>query len=412
MLQLSPLDLQQGPAAALLERVRDEISPPLAAVAGRLARAFLIGSPWAPGFCCVGAELALESEAAAAYGAPRLSVAGNGESLETALVSCLGEAVDRLAVVERPGDVPQPAPQAANTLADTWIAQAAASSADTLDWIEARDVVTGEPIALPADLCLRRVPERRRIEPAGALSAGVAAGPDYAAAALRAALELYERDAAALWWLGGQLPLAFPLEHPASLAGVPLIAALRRRETERRTMLLDITTDLGVPAVAAFSLDREGRGLACGLAARLDWAEAARAAILEMCQMELAAPLAAAKRAERGDGALNEVDRLHLARAAFAAAECELLRPCGVSELAVANPPQLRDLRAITRLLSANTIRLYAIDLTRPEIGVAAARIVSPDLQPYSADVVSTRLRACRIRNQNRHMATVSIPLM
>jgi ribosomal protein S12 methylthiotransferase accessory factor len=412
MLRIFPLDLQQGPAAALLDKVRHELSPTLAAMVDRFARAFVIDSPWAPGFCCLGAELALEAEAAAAYGAPRLSVAGNGENLEAALVSCLGEAADRLAVVERTGDVPGLPRQTADALADTWIAQAIARSPGALDWIEAHDLVTGQPLALPADLCLRRPPERRHIEPAGALSAGVAAGADREAAALRAGLELCERDAAALWWLGGRLPTVFPLEHPATTAGAALIASLRQGSAERRTLLLDITTDLGIPAIAAVSLDREGRGLACGLAARLSWAEAARAAILEMCQMELAAPLAAAKRKERGDAALNEADRLHLARAAVGAADCELLRPRAVSELVTADTTRGSELSALTRRVSESAVRLCAIDLTRADIGVAVVRIVSPDLQPYSADVVSKRLRACRAANGDRHMAAASMPLM
>jgi thiazole/oxazole-forming peptide maturase SagD family component len=411
MLQLTPLDLQQGPAAALLDKVRHELSPALAAMADRFARTFVIGSPWAPGFCCVGAELALDGAASEAYGATRLSIAGNGESPEVALVSCLGEAVDRLAVVERPGDIPALASRGADALAGTWIAQAI-SSAPQLDWIAARDLLGGETMTLPADLCLRRAPERRRVEPVGALSSGVAAGANWQAAALRAALELCERDAAALWWLGGRLPAAFPMEHPASVAGTALIASLRHGSTARRTMLLDITTDLAVPAIASVSIDRDGRGLACGLASRLDWREAARAAILEMCQMELAAPLAAAKRAERGDDALNEMDRRHLARAALASEECELLRPRGLSELPLVDTTQEDDVDALARRVSKNSVRMYALDLTRSDIGIAAARIVSPDLQPYSADIMSKRLRDCRAANGNRYVVTASVPLM
>jgi ribosomal protein S12 methylthiotransferase accessory factor len=292
-------------------------------------------------------------------------------------------------------------------LAGTWITQVAAP-AHELDRCDARDLVTAEPLALPADLCVRRAPERRNVEPAGALSAGVAAGADWEAAVLRAALELCERDAAAMWWLGGQIPKAFALEHPATVAGTQLLGALRQGAADRRTMLLDITTGLGVPAVAAMSLDRDGCGLACGLASRLEWAEAARAAILEMCQMELAAPLAAAKRAERGDEVLNKADRAHLSRAAFLAADCDLLQPRGVS---MAETPVHADLPSFAGTLRERAIRLFAVDLTRPDIGVAAARVVSPDLQPYSADVISERLRECRTANGNRHLAAASISL-
>ena len=48
--------------------------------------------------------------------------------------------------------------------------------------------------------------------------------------------------------------------------------------------------------------------------------------ILEMCQMEMAVLVVEAKRAESGEAGLNEIDRRHLRRAAFAAADCDLLR--------------------------------------------------------------------------------------
>jgi len=413
MPSLASLDLRVAPGAALLDKVRHETSPALAAVADQLARAFIVNSPWAPGFRCIGAELALDQEAAAAYGAQRVSVAGNGETLEAALVSCLGEAIDRLAVVERPGDIrpSEPARQNDEALAGSWIAQAG-SSADEIDWIDARDAITSHPVALPADLCLRRPPARRRIEPVGALSAGVAAGPDFASAAIRAGLELCERDAAALWWLGGRRPRAFPLEHAASVVGAKLIASLRQGRTDRRTLLLDITTDLDIPAVAAVSLNKTGSGLACGLAARLDWEGAVRAAILEMCQMELAAPLAEAKRAERGNAALNDIDRRHLQRAAFAASTCQLIHPRDVSALETKDPAAHDVLQGFASRLDRLGVRLFTVDLSRPDIGVAVARMVSPDLQPYTADVVSERLRQCRAVNDGLHATTAAIPLM
>lgn len=406
--KLSLLDLSKAPGAGLLADVQQQ-SAALAALAGRLARTFIVDSQWAPGFCCVGAEVALSADQQQAYAAPRLSVTGSGETLGAALVSCLGETADRLSDGARPGDIrTREAP--ADAVTTGWIAQVIPQK--QIEWIGAHDATTGADVVLPADLCIRRRPEQRIIEPVGALSAGVAAGPDFASAAVRAGLELCERDAAALWWLGGKRPKAFPLEHPAAIAGATLIAALRQARTERRTRLLDITTDLDVPVVAAVSLDRAGHGLACGLSARLDWGDAARGAILEMCQMELAAPLSEAKRAERGESALNDTDRRHLQRASFAASTCELIQPSDLSALAPppsVAPDQLKDL---AERLSGNGIRLLSVDLTRSDIGIAVARMVSPDLQPYTGDVVTERLRRCRAEHNDAHLAVSAIPLM
>jgi ribosomal protein S12 methylthiotransferase accessory factor len=104
-------------------------------------------------------------------------------------------------------------------------------------------------------------------------------------------LECLERDAMALWWHGGLAAAALPLD---------LIDNLQPRlfwwlkERQRRTLLLDLTTDTEVPVVAAVSADAEGRHVATGAAARLNRAEAALSAVTEMLQTEAAMAQAAA----------------------------------------------------------------------------------------------------------------------
>jgi thiazole/oxazole-forming peptide maturase SagD family component len=397
VINLAPLDLHSRSGRKLLEGIASVASAELVALAPRLARAFSIASPFAPGLHCIGGEIAVD--AGPAFGAVRLSVAGNGETLETALVSCLGEAADFLSQFERPGDIGavETRGDRTNFIADGWIAEAASRATRPVDWINASDASTGEPALLPADLCLRRPPARRAIEPIGALSSGAAAGPSFETAALRAVLELCERDAAAIWWLGGCRPKRFALEHPVTKVGAELIARLRQGETARRTILLDITADIGVPVVAAVSMDHDGRGMAYGLSSRLIASDAAKAAVLEMCQMEMAAPVAQAKRAEGGDAVLNEADRRHLRRAEFAAADCELLHPRDMSGQAAGRPAADLGLQGLTDHLRNHGIRFFLVDHTRQDIGVAVARAVSPDLQPFSADVSTKRFaQACR----------------
>jgi thiazole/oxazole-forming peptide maturase SagD family component len=413
-MNLAPLDLYSRSGGKLLEGIASLASAELVALAGRLTRVFSIASPFAPGLRCVGGEIAIDADPTLAFSATRLSVTGNGETLETALVSCLGEAADYLSQFERQGDIRTMSAcgDRMNLVADGWIAEAISGAGGPIDWINASDASTGEFALVPADLCLRRSPTRRAIEPTGALSSGAAAGPNFEAAALRAVLELCERDAAAMWWLGGCRPKRFALEHPATKIGAELIERLRQGETARRTVLLDITTDTGVPAVAAVSVGHDGRGMAYGLSSRLIGGDAARAAILEMCQMEMAAPLAEAKRAEGGDAALNEADRHHLRRAAFAAADCELLHPRDLSGHASSRPDADLGLKGLTDHLRSQDIRLFLVDHTRQDIGVTVARAVSPDLQPFSAAVSTKRFaRACR-DNGGSKLAERETPLL
>ena len=409
-MNLTPLDLCSPSDGKLLDSIASLASAELVAVAERLTRVFSIASPFAPGLHCIGAEIAID----AASNATRLSVAGNGETLAAALVSCLGEAAEFLSQFERPGDIEAGIAGSDRTkfAADGWIAEAMSRADRTIDWINASDASTGDIALLPADLCLRRPPTRRAIEPVVALSSGAAAGPSFETAALRAVLELCERDAAAMWWLGGCRPKRFALEHPTIKAGAELIERLRQGEAARRTLLLDITTDNGIPVVAAVSVDHDGRGMACGLSSRLTASDAARAAVLEMCQMEMAAPIAEAKRAEGGDALLNDADRRHLRRAEFATADCELLHPRDMSRHATSGPPAALGLKGMIGHLRDRGIRLFLVDHTRQDIGVAVARAVSPDLQPFSAAVSTKRFAQTRRDNEGSDIAGYETPLL
>jgi thiazole/oxazole-forming peptide maturase SagD family component len=413
-MNLTPLDLYSPSDGKLLDSIASLASAELVAVAERLTRVFSIASPFAPGLHCIGAEIAIDADPTAASNATRLSVAGNGETLAAALVSCLGEAAEFLSQFERPGDIEAGIAGSDRTkfAADGWIAEAMSRADRTIDWINASDASTGDIALLPADLCLRRPPTRRAIEPVVALSSGAAAGPSFETAALRAVLELCERDAAAMWWLGGCRPKRFALEHPTIKAGAELIERLRQGEAARRTLLLDITTDNGIPVVAAVSVDHDGRGMACGLSSRLTASDAARAAVLEMCQMEMAAPIAEAKRAEGGDALLNDADRRHLRRAEFATADCELLHPRDMSRHATSGPPAALGLKGMIGHLRDRGIRLFLVDHTRQDVGVAVARAVSPDLQPFSAAVSTKRFAQTRRDNEGSDIAGYETPLL
>ena len=408
---LIPLELHSEHGAEILARIRSVASPAIAAVAQRLERIFAVDSPFAPHFHAIGGLVALDSDQATAYGAARASATGNGTSVEAALVSCLAEAADLLSQFERPGDIAATggAGELPGAVAHGWIAHTI--DAQPLDWVSARDAVTGAAALLPADLCLRRAPARRNLTPPAPLSSGAAAGRSFEAAAMRAILELCERDAAALWWHGGKCGRGFPLGHAAARAAAALIERLRGGTTGRNASVLDITVIADVPVVAAVSADLNGRGLACGMAARCDVVEAAEAAVLEMCQMELAAPLAAAKRAEAGEQALNEADRRHLRRAEFDTATCHLLWPRGMTTLE--HVEASLDVYELTARLSGQGIPIFLFDMTREDIGVHSARAVSPALQPFAPTASISTERLWRTLEQSGGAAsTAGIPLM
>jgi len=175
-----------------------------------------------------------------------------------------------------------------------------------------------------------------------------------------------------------------------------LLASLRQDSASRRTWLLDITTDLGIPAIAAISSHADGRGFACGLSARPTRAGAARGAILELCQGELAHAVVAAKRAEGGEARLNARDRDHIARATQIDTDaCTLLHPHGIPARHQGCPSKapLEQIRWLATRLAAQGIEAFAVDLTRPAFAIPVVRVIAPGLQIEPSQLESPRLR-------------------
>jgi ribosomal protein S12 methylthiotransferase accessory factor len=369
--------------------------------ASRFPRLFTLDCPTAPGLAVFGAEVPL--------GAGRAGVSGVGASLMEAFEGCVGEGVELLSSVEAPADRARfgtpPEPPA-------WLAGLLPEGAAPADWIELLRLDAPGTAWLPAGLCLRR--PQPEFAPPWPLSIGCAAGPTPEAAALHALLELVERDAAALWWRGGQPGRPVALEDPAMAAAAALIGRLRRGEPGRRSWLLDIGTDLGVPVIAALSTGPGGEGFCCGLAARASRAAAARAALLEMAQMEMAHAVVLAKQAESGPAALNPHDRALLARYhGIRATGCALLHPQGPADPGPDLPADPAAAMAVlVGRLAAGGLPVLALDLTRPELRLPALRLHVPGLEVEPSGTAGGRLRAAIARTGGGDCHTGGIALM
>jgi ribosomal protein S12 methylthiotransferase accessory factor len=250
----------------------------------------------------------------------------------------------------------------------------------------------GAHVWFPLDLCYRRGATEQDFSPRLKLSSGCAAGPTVEAATLRGLLELVERDAVALWWRGGRRGRSIAADSEAGFAASELLAELRQANVERKTWLLDITTDVEIPAVVALSTRADGFGFSFGFGARLSLAEAARAAVFELCQVELGQHVVAAKRQESGDAALSENDRRQLRRGTlFDTRNCALLQP-GADQKRIAEASPLSGLQQALERLQARGIAAYAINLTRVEFGIPVVRVLAPGLQLEPCEIVGPRL--------------------
>jgi ribosomal protein S12 methylthiotransferase accessory factor len=161
---------------------------------------------------------------------------------------------------------------------------------DGLAMVTARDLLSQAEVPVPAQEvyldCATVLSEPLSHD---ANSTGCAVGVDREAALASAVWECVERDAVALWWHGNRPAVGLMLE-VIDTHQPRLFWWLHQRA--RRTVLLDLTTDIGLPVVAAVSSDPDGACVAMGSAARPMLADAALAAVTEMVQSEVGMDLA------------------------------------------------------------------------------------------------------------------------
>lgn len=361
-----PADRRAAPLLGLLGWDR-ATEPAVAADRGRLlaaasdcVRVFQLRAPDAPGLHCFGAEVDL-ALTAGEPGLPVISSSGVAAQAGAAFAACIGEAVELRAQVLTPTQQAR-------------FKQGASDEVTALRWPD------GAPRAVPLDRCLRRAPHRVALAPAAPLSIGCAAGRTRDEAVLRAVLELVERDAVALWWRGGRA--GRPVAMEASVQAGALLAELRRGLTHRHSWLLDIASDLDVPVVAAVSLGSDGRGFSFGTASRANFGEAACAAVLEMCQNELAHAVAAAKREQRGEAALNLRDKTILRRNLQITAQTSwLIHPAGgPRRLALSGNSPSQLIASLRDRLEAACLELLVFDHSEGAGGMPVWRALSPGL--------------------------------
>ena len=371
--------------------------------ASRFKRIFELAAPDAPGLVSFGAEFDPALADPLQTGSPIVGVSGVGLSLQEAFQGCIGEGIEYLSQLLTGSDVLETSdagdPAAAlGPSGQDFVAAFAARRLRPdakLSWHRAKRLADGRDVLLPADLCLRRPPAQQEVKPPFPLGTGSAAGQSWDAAALHGMLELIERDAASLWWLGGNRARSIPPDDEAQITAESLLAHLRQGASARRSWLLDITTDIGVPCVAAASCMADGFGFAFGLAARPTLVAAARAAVLEMCQVELALAVTEAKVRERGEAALNVQDRIHRRRATMLNVDrCLLLqpRPERSRYLAIGTSEPGGVLRLIVDRLAQLGIETFGLDLTRMHFAVPAARVMAPGLQLLPSEIITPRL--------------------
>jgi len=113
-------------------------------------------------------------------------------------------------------------------------------------------------------------------------SNGAAAGNTLEEAILQALFELIERDAVAIWWYNQIQRPAFDLTEIDNEYYQPLKQSLSK---DHNYWVLDLTNDIGIPAMVAIGKHKENNGFVLGFGCHLQPELAAQRALTELCQL-------------------------------------------------------------------------------------------------------------------------------
>ncbi|MGH3170028.1 MAG: YcaO-like family protein, partial [Trebonia sp.] len=259
-----------------------------------------------------------------------------------------------------------------------------------LEWAPAWSLISGERRFLPADMILLAPETRDEPRQLAADSNGTAAGDSLDDAVTRGFLELVERDAAALWWYNRTGQPAVDVESfddswtgrfRSWLAGL-----------NREFWVLDLTSDLGVPVMAAVSrrVDKPGEEVLVGFGAHFDASIALRRALTELGQRQVSADGLSDPYLLTWWLRVTTVTQPHLrpghARAPCSAADYGSPHHGSPHHGAAAHGPRRTDGSGISQareITEAAGLDLLAVDMTRPDIGMPVAKVVIPGLRHF-----------------------------
>jgi ribosomal protein S12 methylthiotransferase accessory factor len=268
-----------------------------------------------------------------------------------------------------------------------------------LDWAAAWSLTARAPRYLLAAYCYFGAPPSAGSRYAVADSNGAAAGNTLEEAILQGFLELVERDSVALWWYNRVRRPAVDLDS----FDEPYFRALREayRAIQREVWVLDLTSDLGIPAFAALTrrIDPPDEAIAFGFGAHLDARMGVQRALTEMNQF---LPWTLLEREADGDSAdLDEMDRW--VRSASLASEPYLV-PAETAPRLASSYPRLGsddvrdDVLRCQAIVERQGLELLVLDQTRPDLELPVVKVIVPGLRHFWARFAPGRLYDVPVR--------------
>ncbi|HOI12448.1 MAG TPA: YcaO-related McrA-glycine thioamidation protein [Methanoculleus sp.] len=253
----------------------------------------------------------------------------------------------------------------------------------TIPWVRGYDIVGEEEVLVPAHAVYHPLPVT-----CGRLfrtnTNGLASGNTLEEATFHALMEVVERDA---WSLVEVTRNTGPrIEGIDDGIAADLLAKFAAAGVE--VTLKDITSDIGIPTVAAVADDvvlRDPTLLTIGMGSHTSAAIAVLRALTEVAQSRLTQIHGAREDTDTADvrKKLGYDRTKRLNRHWFA--ESETIRFPQMPSFD--SDDFLTDINHVTgRLSAAGLSRVIVVDLTRPEIGIPVVRVIVPGLEMYAMD--------------------------
>ena len=267
-----------------------------------------------------------------------------------------------------------------------------------IDWVRAEPLFGASPRLVPADYCFYNGRPLFCV----ADSNGCAAGPTLEEAITAGLLELMERDAVSIWWYN-RIARPQPL---IDFEDLPHLRGLRRylQKRDRVIRAFDITTDLGVPVIAAVTALSDGSEILMGTACHPDPETALSKAVLEACQMLVASD--SKGRVNREDFPFGQewLETARLDREPH-------LSPADSAPRAIHGKAAATHLETCSIALRRAGLEAYYVDLTRPELGLRVARVLVPGLRGWTPRFAPGRLYDVPVRLGWRKRRTSELKL-
>ena len=320
---------------------------------------------------------------------------GKGATREQALASAMMEAIERYSAEQRPEDEviygtydeALSAGLAVNPyeliLPDSVVGMVHSSE---IAWVRGTDLFRGEPVWVPACEAFYPYFPTTDLQLYKYHTNGIAAGNTMEEAILHALFELIERDAWSIAEYNEYANADVIIDDPDSVPG-RLMQKFRDQGIEIH--LKDLTSDIGVPTIGASADDtvtKDPELLTIGVGTHLNPEIACIRALTEVAQSRTTHKHGAKVNAklqkqmqDLGYEKMKSLNRLWFS---------ELPRKVNLSEMKNgATDYVLDDIEAVLgRLMECGFDMVACVDLTRPELGVPAVRMVVPGLEVTTMD--------------------------